>query len=155
MPAPEIEQNSQRISGIIQVMDIALRDADLRLQTVCSSHLVTLASGHIEICVRAVLGEYARLHSNGPIKKFTVKTLEWENSLNCEKINKILDRFDKSWKDKLDQKITFDESSAVDSLKTLRDDIAHGKHNGTGYITVKEYYSRSLKYISKLKDVIS
>jgi RiboL-PSP-HEPN len=154
MPVAEIEQNYQRITAIIKLMDNALQDADIKLQTVFSSHLTTLASGHVEISVRAILGEYARTRSNEQLKKFVHKTVSWENSLNVEKIEKILDRFDSDWVKKLAAKISLEEKEAINSLKTLRDDIAHGKHNGTGYIVVQRYFSESIKFIQKLDNIV-
>lgn len=154
MPVPEVEQNFQRITAIIKLMDVAMQDADIKLQTVFSSHLTTLASGHVEISVRAILSEYARIRSNDQLKKFVHKTVSWENSLNVEKIEKILDRFDSDWVKKLNTKISPEEREAVNSLKTLRDDIAHGKHNGTGYMVVKRYFNEAVKVIKKLDKIV-
>jgi RiboL-PSP-HEPN len=154
MPVAEIEQNLQRITAIIQLMDKSLQDADIKLQTVFSSHLTTLASGHVEISVRAILSEYARIRSNDQLKKFVHKTISWENSLNIEKVERILDRFDSDWVKKLAAKISLEEKEAINSLKTLRDDIAHGKHNGTGYIVVKRYFSEAVKFLNKLDKIV-
>ena len=44
--------------------------------------------------------------------------------------------------------------AAVDSLKTLRDQIAHGKNNGTGYGTVKGYYQRAKAFVVDFNSVI-
>jgi hypothetical protein len=154
MSLAEVEQNLQRINAIVVLMDKALQDADIKLQTVFSSHLTTLASGHVEISVRAILGEYARIRSNEQLRKFVQRTVLWENSLNIEKIEKILDRFDSDWVKKLAAKISLEEKEAVNSLKTLRDDIAHGKHNGTGYIVVKRYFSESVQFINKLEKIV-
>lgn len=154
MPVLEIDQNFQRIKAIIDVMDVAMQDADIKLQTVFSSHLTTLASGHVEISVRAILSEYARIRSNEQLKKFVHRTVSWENSLNVEKIEKLLDRFDSDWVKKLGTRMSPEEKEAINSLKTLRDDIAHGKHNGTGYMVVKRYFNESVKVIKKLDKIV-
>jgi ubiquinone biosynthesis protein UbiJ len=154
MPVHEVEQNLQRITAIIKLMDVAMQDTDIKLQTVFSSHLTTLASGHVEISVRAILSEYARLRSNDQLKKFVYKTVSWENSLNVEKLEKLLDRFDSDWVKKLNAEISSEEREAVNSLKTLRDDIAHGKQNGTGYIVVKRYFDQAVKVIKKLDKIV-
>jgi hypothetical protein len=135
-------------------MESSLPAVDIGVQGFFASHLVILASGHIEISVREIVCQYVTHRSNQKISRFSIKTLEYENSLNCEKISKILDKFDTDWKSELATKILASEKEAVDSLKTLRDQIAHGKPNGTGYITVKRYYEDSCKYIFKLAEVL-
>lgn len=154
MLPPIVSSNRARVESSIVLMESAIQNSDIRVQGVFSSHLVILASGHVEISVREIIGSYVKSRSNLLIANFSIKTLERENSLNSEKICKILDKFDKDWKGHLFNKLANSEKEAVDSLKTLRDQIAHGKPNGTGYLVVKEYFKESCKYIGKLSDVV-
>lgn len=151
----KVHDNQKRIDSLIMLMEAAAPLVDMKVQSVFASHLVILASGHIEISVREVLGEYALRRANPTVQQFVLKSLERENSLNCEKINKVLDKFDKHWKESVSGATTVSEREAVDSLKTLRDQIAHGKQNGTGYITVKGYYGQGCKYVGKLASFLN
>jgi RiboL-PSP-HEPN len=153
LPA-NVASNRSRIDSIIAQMDLSIHSADMRIQNVFSSHLVILASGHIEISVREIVSSYVNRRTNPKINKFILKTLERENSLNCDKICKILDKFDPIWKDQLAISALASEKEAVDSLKTLRDQIAHGKANGTGYMIVKQYFQEGCKYLVKLNQII-
>ena len=74
--------------------------------------------------------------------------------MNCDKIERVLHRFDKDWWPALELRTAAENMAAIDSLKTLRDQIAHGKPNGTGYITVKGYYKRSRQFIADFAAVI-
>jgi hypothetical protein len=154
MLPPNVSSNLSRVESSIALMESAIPGSDIRVQGVFSSHLVILASGHVEISVREIIGSYVKARSNPLISNFSIKTLERENSLNSDKICTILDKFNKDWKTRLFDKLANSEKEAVDSLKTLRDQIAHGKPNGTGYLVVKQYFKESCKYIGKLNDVV-
>ena len=154
MLPPNATSNRQRIDSIIMQMDGAISSAEFRIQNVFSSHLVILASGHVEISVREIINRYVSQKSNLKINKFITHTIERENSLNCEKIGRVLDKFDMNWRIELAQIVLTSERESINSLKTLRDQIAHGKQNSTGYITVKEYFKDSCKYLLKLNAII-
>lgn len=113
---------------------------EIRLQSVFSQYLIIKGSGLIELCVKEVVAEYARRYSNNQIKSYLVKSVSYENALNCNKIKMIFDRFSSDWWSRIEAATSNSERSAVDSIKTLRDQIAHGGQNGTGFSTVEQYY---------------
>lgn len=135
-------------------MDGSIGDVSPALQGVLSSHLVILASGHIELSVKEIVKRYGDTHGNRQIVRFIDKTIDRENSLNCDKIEKILSRLDREWWPRLASAIAAEEIAAVDSLKALRDQIAHGRLNGTGFITVRNYYDGVKRFVTKLEQVV-
>lgn len=149
-----VHRNKARIDSILNSIDGSIHDMDIALHGVMSSHVVILCSGHIEISVCEIVKVYALQRSNPLIAKFVAETIERENSLNCKKIYKILDRFNSDWSRALENSATAAQSEAVDSLKTLRDQIAHGRSNGTGYMVVKRYYQDSCRFIECLANVV-
>ena len=128
--------------------------ADLRIQPVFAAHLITLASGHVEFGLREILRNYAKMRGNNPISNYVGKMIDRENSVNNEKVKKVLDRFDTNWFVSLSLTVSQQEREAVDSLKTLRDLIAHGRPNGTGYLTVKRYTGDAYSYVERMASVI-
>lgn len=102
-------------------------------------HLVLAGAGHVEQSVINILSEYGRLNGNPKIRRFVEKTIARNNSLNCEKIKTVTDQFDADWWIQLEATTSEVDRVAVDSLKTLRDQIAHGKRNGTGFSIVEGY----------------
>jgi hypothetical protein len=126
----------------------------LSFQHVYSSHAALKASGLVELGVREILGEYARRNSNRAVKNFVENVVEWENSLNCEKIEKLLNRFDSTWWPSVRGRTTLSQQSAINSLKTLRDQYAHGKYNGTGYLIVEGYYFDAKQFVLEMADQI-
>lgn len=148
-------QNSQRIDSLLTTMDVAVVDVDARIQNVFANHVVLAGAGYIEDGVLATLAEYGRNNGNPRIARFVEQAVSRNNSLNCEKIEKILNQFDKDWWPTIKNNTKPENISAVDSLKTLRDQIAHGKPNGTGYMTVKDYYSRSKRFLIDFAAVVT
>ncbi|MEC9245313.1 MAG: HEPN domain-containing protein [Pseudomonadota bacterium] len=128
-------------------MDAAVGDVDVRIQNVFANHIVLASAGYVEDSVLAALSEYGRTHGNPRIARFVEKSVSRNNSLNSEKIENILHQFDKEWWPKIAERTSRENIEAIDSLKTLRDHIAHGRHNGTGYYTVRDYYKRSKRFI--------
>jgi hypothetical protein len=80
--------------------------------------------------------------------------IAYDNSLNCEKIKTYLNKFDPDWWPVLLGSFHEAETSAVDSLKALRDRIAHAQDDGTGFITVRGYYGHAKTFLSTVGDLI-
>ena len=149
-----VTQNASRIDALLTTMDAAVEEADARIQNVFANHVVLAGSGYVESAVLATLSEYGRLHGNPKISRFVEKSIARNNSLNCEKIAKILHQFDKEWWPAIEAKTAAENIAAIDSLKTLRDQIAHGKPNGTGYMTVKDYYAKSKRFVLDFASIV-
>lgn len=136
----------QRIDHLSSQLSKASGDVDITLQTVFANHMVLAASGLIEQTVIGVLGEYGRRNGNLPLSRYLEKTAGRLNSLNCEKIENLLSHFDRSWWPRIVDETTLQDREAVNSLKTIRDQIAHGKPNGTGMVTVSGYYTGAKRF---------
>lgn len=118
--------------------------SDFSLHPVYANYMVLKSAGFLESSIRSILAEYARRHSNQQIMRFLIKTVERENSLNCEKISKIICKLDSNIWNSVESKVEIESKEGVDSLKTIRDQVAHGKHNGTSIRTVSQYFENSL-----------
>lgn len=150
-----VTQCENRIDALLTTMDATVGDVDPRIQSVFANHVVLAGAGYVEEAVLATLSEYGRRHGDAKIARFIEKSVSRYNSLNCEKIESVLRQFDKEWWPAIEARTTIENISAIDSLKTLRDQIAHGKPNGTGYMTVKDYYSRAKQFAVDLAAVVT
>lgn len=149
-----VHSENQRISHIVSFLDTVVDDSDVLLQNLYANQVVLLASGYVENSTLLILSEYAARHSNEAILRYVDHTVKRNNSLNCEKIEKILNCFDNSWWGDIVSLTSYEYIESVDSLKTLRDQIAHGKHNGTGYNVVKKYFNNSKLFVSDMSTII-
>ncbi|WP_407936853.1 HEPN domain-containing protein [Jiella pelagia] len=147
----ELRSEKDRITSLFILMKKDLISLDSRLQSAFAGYMIVQSSGFIERSVSALLGEYGSRRSNAEISRFLQKTVERENSLNCEKIEKILSRFQKSWWPNISLDLEAGVTEAVDSLKTLRDQIAHGRTNGTGLLVVEGYFVKAVTLVERLE----
>lgn len=155
MKSRNLNDYMMSVDHTISAMDKVIWDVDDRIQTVFSKHVVLAGAGLIENAVSTILYEYCKNNSNRQIQRFVSRSVERQNSLNCQKIREILDGFDKEWWLKLKEKAPKKLILSVDSLKTLRDQVAHGEHNGTNYSTVRGYFDDAKKFIGILEEVVN
>ena len=155
MPLPaRASSEAQRIDSLVTTLDSTVNSVALIIQNLYANQVALAAAGYVESATIHILSEYAQRRGDKAISRYIAHTVSRNNSLNCAKINSILDSFDAEWWPTLDSKTSYEEKSAVNSLKDLRDRIAHGKPNGTGYTTVKTYYSECKKFVADMGDVI-
>ena len=150
-----VEQYKQRVDSLLSKMDSEVESAELWVQGIFASQLVLAGSGYIEEAVSGILSEYGRSRSNPKIARFVDKSVARVGSLNCRKIEELLQKFNKEWWPSVKCKATPEEIAAVDSLKALRDQVAHGKSSGTGYTVVRGYYIGSKRFVNCLADVVN
>lgn len=127
---------------------------DLRLLGLASNQMALRCAGLVERSVQLILAEYARLRSTPQIARFVQKHAEWENSLNCQKIEKLLGRFDEGWWPSILAGVDEEATLGLDSLKNIRDQLAHGNDNGTGLASIRKYHSASCRLIDRMDHVI-
>lgn len=154
MPLPRIISEDAKLSKLTADLADCVHAADLSIQHVFSSHLILAGAGHVEHSIIHVLSEYGRIHGNLVIKRYIEKSVSRNNSLNCEKIETICNQFSSAWWSELEETTLQVERDAVDSLKTLRDQVAHGQRNGTGYSVVKGYVQNAKSFVRKFSVVV-
>lgn len=130
------------------------RDSDIDIHTVLSNHMVLRVAGLVENSLQAMFDEYCRRYSNIQISHFVSKTIRRENSLNTEKIKNIIEKLDSEIWLSVSELLESVQTEALDSIKAIRDQIAHGKSNGTGLRTVRGYFDEIKKLLKILCDKI-
>lgn len=128
--------------------------SDMNFQHVYSSYLVVRAAGLVEFGVKELLIAYTGLRAGTELRGYVRRAVSFENYLNCDKIEKIMGRFSETWWPEILNRTTQEQRSAVDSLKTLRDQFAHGQTNGTGYAIVEGYYRHSKVFVQRMSDFL-
>jgi hypothetical protein len=140
---------------IIDLIDLCKQVTDLKVQAFLARSLVILASSYIELAVREVVGEFCRQRSAPAIANFVRVAISSENSLNCRKIESILGRLGLDFQSRLRPLLGDEEQAAIDSLKALRDQIAHGGDNNTGYIVITRYFKAVENFPIHLQQALS
>lgn len=149
-----IFQYQQKTDALLARMELASSDLDIELVNIFSNILVIKAAGLVEFSIIEILAKYGNHGGNPKVSNFVRHHISRYNSLNCKKIEQIMATFDQQWWPSISQKCRPDTISAIDSLKTIRDQIAHGKDNGTGLHTIKAYYIEAKKFVGYVNEVI-
>lgn len=150
----EIRSARDRLSAQFALIEVEKDKVDVRLLALFSNQMAIRSAGLVEKSVQMILAEYARRRSNSEIARFVQRQAEWENSLNCDKIEKLLDRFNKDWWRSLVETTSEESRLAVDSLKNIRDQLAHGGDNGTGLVNIRAYFQASSSLIDELSELL-
>lgn len=150
-----VHSEIQRIDALVKNLESFAEEADPIVQNVFANHLVLAGAGLVEKSVIVILSEFSAKRGCPPLSSYVEQTVSYHNSLNCEKIEKILGGFDKNWWVSVVGLAPESSRAAVDSLKALRDQIAHGRPNGTGFATVRGYYTEAKRFVNCLNDVVN
>lgn len=147
-----VTQYIHRFEALLPQIRANANTCPMNFQHVYANYAGLKAAGLVEFGVREILAEYGRRRGNDQLARYVRNVVEWENSLNCDKIEKLLGRFDITWWPSICGRTTAAQRAAVDSLKTLRDQYAHGTHNGTGYLIVEGYYFGAKNLVNEMAD---
>jgi hypothetical protein len=150
----EIRSRRDRISSQFALIEAEKDKVDVRLLSLFANQMALRCAGLVEKSVQLILAEYARRRANPEIARFVQRQAEWENSLNCEKIEKLLDRFNKDWWRDIEASTTEESRLAIDSLKNIRDQLAHGGENGTGLVSILSYHIASSQLVDQLSALL-
>lgn len=140
-----------RIDYLISKIDA---QADIFLQSHLGRYLLILTAGYFEQAVQSALTQFTQARAQPQIVNYISTSLGWEGSINRDKLGRILDRFDRAWFIQLESATTDAEKNALDSVKELRDQLAHGVDNGTGYGVIKSYHQLVRSYVGHLLTVL-
>jgi hypothetical protein len=147
-----------QIVALEQRLDYAISKFDVETELFVQSHLgrylVILTAGYVEQTIQSALTDFARRTAHPDIALFVSNTLAWEGSINRDKLSKILKRFNGSWYEEIESAATDAEKNAIDSIKELRDQLAHGLDNGTGYGVIKNYHLLVRSYVDRVLVVL-
>lgn len=151
---PQIAAEKDRIKALYPKLKTIIDDADPWVQHVCSNHLILKSTGFLENSFKVILNEYCRTRSDDRIRKYVTHNAARMNSLNCQKLKNFFDTLDPEFWEKIEESCGDSDLAAVDSVKNIRDKIAHGNHDGTGIITANDYFQGICRFIDCMERTI-
>lgn len=145
----EIRRYRSRLENLFELAG-KLQD-DPELLSHWARYLCVLASGFLEVSVRAIFGEYARNMATPQVARYVEKQLKGFQSAKMGSILELTGAFSPEWRDSLEDACAGEPGDAVNSIVTNRHQIAHGADVGITYHAIKRYYERSLKVVETLE----
>jgi RiboL-PSP-HEPN len=124
---------------------------DLELRSHWARYLCVLVEGHVETAVRAIYDDYARRAAGAqPVVNYAAANLRRFQNPNMERILELTSRFSPEWAASLRAQTDGRLKDAVDSVVSLRNQIAHGQSVGVTYSRIKDYY----EHVSEVLDLL-
>lgn len=123
---------------------------DLEIRSDFARYLCILVSGFIENAVKILATEYCRARSQPPVGNYAGSQLGRLRNLNSERLGQVLGSFERAWRDEFVNFLEGPRKDALDSVLSLRNQIAHGESVGLTYVRMQEYYSRVKEIVSFL-----
>tara|TARA_R110002051_G_scaffold324562_1_gene422421 strand:- start:458 stop:934 length:477 start_codon:yes stop_codon:yes gene_type:complete len=154
MKLVSISSERDRIVSLFDLLDRESGKVDILAASTFGQFMAVKSGGFVETSVQQTMYEYAKRKSDTQIASYVLKQATYLNSLNCEKISKFLEPFNKDWWNEIAGHCPRTALESIDSLKNVRDDVAHGKHNGTGLRIVRGYFDDAVKFSTALQNVV-
>lgn len=121
------------------------------------SYSVIKACGTIEIVLKSILYEYLSVNSKEETKTYLEKDIiDASFNPSTGQIGKKLEKFNSNKKKNFDDKLKETEyKNGLNSLVSLRNDIAHGRTNNVSINTVCDYFIQGKNILIILEDVLN
>lgn len=124
------------------------------MNQISSRYLIIATSGLIETGTQSILHHFYNNHCSPEVKKYISSKLKFEKSVNYDNIRDLLGTFKKERAQLFESKIIEEQRNAINRIKAIRNQIAHGEHNGTGYVDVKKFYIYSQEVLGILSSIV-
>lgn len=129
--------------------------SNTELQADFARFLCILVSGYMEKAVTALVLEHARRQSAPSIQRFVEYRMTSFTNVNAQRLQQLMGSFDLDWERNLEQFLIDEKKAAIDSIRSLRNAIAHGEHVGITYTRISDYYKEVQKIIERVANLCS
>lgn len=140
MRKQDLVTKKERLDRLFEYYDrLPATEPELRAHWV--RYLVVLTSGYLETSVSYIYSGYAEGKSAPRIIRYIAARLESPGNLKMVRLERLIREFGDDWFDELKTRPDFDQiRSAVDSVVSNRNNVAHGDEISTTIRQLREYY---------------
>ncbi len=126
---------------------------DPYLQAHFARYLCVLLSGYLEYAVYEIFSDYARRTAHKRVAGYVERRLDDFYTPSTERLLALAGEFDRTWREDLEHRLTPEMREAINSIRSLRNQIAHGENMGVSYATMRDYYTRIKQVVAALQAV--
>lgn len=98
--------------------------------------------------------EYIQGTAPKPLQKFVSQKLKNVTNLNYDRLSSVLRSFNADWANEFEVAISDEQRSALNSVISNRNNIAHGENDNISYELMKGYYKSIKEVVESLKNII-
>lgn len=146
-----IHSHRQRIEAAFSRSESLQHDAELLADH--AKYLCVLVSGFVEKAMAEIVLEHARRVGAPSLQRYVERNTSRFTNANSTKIIQLLGSFDPDWEKVMGAFIVDEYKDALDSIISLRHQIAHGSSVGVTYVRIKKYFESVIKVIERIQDV--
>jgi hypothetical protein len=145
----------ERVKRIRTLAPSNIGESNIQEQSFFAQYYCILLCGLLEVSIRILIGDFAQKHSRPEIRRFITSRLERFSNVRSEGIKDLLVEFSSKWALSFEAFTEGQIGSALDSLKSIRNQVAHGSHNGTSLGTIDNYAVQVFKVVIFLQELIT
>ena len=119
-----------------------------------AKYLCVLVSGLLERSVETLLYDYALRTAAPQVSEYVSSTLQRVGIIDEESLLALIGRFSEDWKAELRDFLTPERSSALNSIRGNRNNIAHGRDSSLTYHDISNYYESAKETIRYLEALL-
>ncbi len=120
-----------------------------------AKYLCIRTSGLVEVYFKTQIEDYATGASPKPIVKFLNHKFKNFTNINSTKILNLFELFSSEWVEKFNEETYEEQRSALDSVISNRNNIAHGNSDNISLANAKEYYIKVKEILTILDGIIT
>lgn len=142
-----IRSHQQRIDAVFQ--RVSGLDENPELQADLAKYLCVLVAGFIEKSMSDIAKEHAKSNGSPTLQKYVESGVKRFTNANAEKVLQFFGSFSTEWRNDMETFIVDERKSALDSIYTMRNNIAHGENVDLTYRRMVDYYAAVKQIITK------
>ncbi len=146
-----IHSHKQRIEAAF--VRSATLSHDTELLADYAKYLCVLVSGFVEKAISEIVLEHARRVGAPSLQRYVERNTSRFTNANSTRVLQLLGSFNADWEKQIRSFIVDEYKDALDSIISLRHQIAHGSSVGVTYIRIKEYFNSVKKVIEYIQDI--
>lgn len=117
-------------------------------------YLCVLVTGYLEQAVVSVVLNYVDTAGSASFSRYVSKTLQRPGSMRADNILRLVGRFDRDWKNQLEQKLTVQHREIIGTIYANRNRIAHGEDVDLTYRQVRNGFDTATKAVELIENVV-
>ena len=149
----DLDLELQRLRTLIEQTSNAT--SDLNLMSHWGRYLCVMVAGFLEQSIQTIYQDFANRSAEDPrVARYVSRRLRRVRNPNAEEFLQTAGHFDNQWRLNLQDFFSGDArpKEAINSIMSLRNNIAHGGNASIAPNTVRDYLERSVQVLELIED---
>ena len=120
-----------------------------------AKYLCIRTSGLVEVFFKTQIENYASGSTPKPLSNYVNHKFKTFTNITPKKIRELLETFSSDWVEQFERNMTDEQKSALNSIISNRNNIAHGNADSISLTNAKEYYVKVKELLAVLDGIIT